>query len=102
MADLVSELVGIGRDYVRSQVRVTLESNLAPPITVYSGGMQTSTGGAAGLGKILGIRAGVVVRNAAGQELARFGQPSKPDPLRMALALLAVGAVGVLLWRMIR
>lgn len=90
MADLVTGLVDLARDYVRSEITVTLESNILPPVTIYRGGMAKGGGvGGAGLADALGVRGGVVVRNAQGQKLASFGDPA---PLDYARALL-VGAV---------
>lgn len=102
MADILTGLIDIGRDYLRTGVRVTLESNVLPPVTVYSGGSSSSTGGAVGLGKLLGIRAGIVVRNAQGKELARIGEPSSVEPLRLALLALAVAGAGYVVWRAVR
>lgn len=99
---LLSGLTDVARDYLRTGVRVTLETNVLPALTVYSGGGGQQHGGAVGLGKLLGIRGGIVVRNAQGGVLARFGEPAAPDPLRVALLLAGVGLAGYVAWRVLR
>lgn len=103
--DLLTGLVGIARDYVRSEVRVTVESNLLPPLPVYSGSAGSTGqggGGLAGIVKLLGLRGGVVVRNAQGNVLAKFGDPTPLDPVRAGLIALGLVGLGYLLVRALR
>ncbi len=99
--DLLSGIIGIARDYVANEIRVTVETNLLPAVTVYSGA-QAPGGGVSGLASALGIRGGVVVRNAKGDVLARFGDPVPVSPLRAALVVCVIGAAGWLLVKVLR
>lgn len=99
--DLLSGLLGIARDYVANEVRVTVETNLLPAVTVYSGSMKPG-GDVSGLASMLGIRGGVVVRNAKGDVLAKFGDPSPVSLVRCALVVAAIGAAGYLLVKVLR
>ncbi len=99
--DLLTGIIGIARDYVSSEIRVTVETNMLPAVTVYSGA-QGAGGGVSGLASALGIRGGVVVRNARGDVLARFGDPVPVSPLRAALVVCAISAAGWLLVKVLR
>jgi hypothetical protein len=70
-------------------VRATLETNLAPPVTVYGG-----SGRGGGVLSALGVRGGVVVRDSEGRVIARLGDPVPFEPLR---ALLVVGGAVLVL-----
>ncbi len=99
--DLLTGIIGIARDYVASEIRVTVETNLLPAVTVYSGS-QAPGAGISGVASMLGIRGGVVVRNAKGDVLARFGDPVPVSPLRAALVVCVIGAASLLLVKALR
>lgn len=104
MSDLLAGIIGIAGEYVRSEVRVTVETNMLPALTIYSGSMSPGGGGAAvaSIADALGIRAGVVVRNAKGDVLAQFGDPAPASLWRVGLVVCAIGAVGWLIVKVIR
>ena len=90
MADLVADLLSTAR----AGVRVTLESNVTPAVTVFGG--DEGQGSSPGALSVLGIRAGLVVRNARGDVLARIGEPSQFEPWRAALFALTITGVAIL------
>jgi hypothetical protein len=82
-------------DAATAKLRITLESSVLPPITVYDGSQpDTGPGVLANFGAVLGIQGGIVIRNSNGDVLASVGTPAKFSPLRAALVLVvAAGAV---------
>lgn len=96
VADLVAELLSTAR----AGVRVTVETNITPPVQLFGG--EDDGRPRLNLAGLVGIKGGLVVRNARGDVLARIGEPAPFEPLRAALVLLAVGGVGYLVWRAVR
>lgn len=102
MADILGTLAGIGAA-VNGDVQVTLESNLLPRVTVYDGTKPaTGTSSGASIARALGIRGGVVVRDRNGRKLASAGEPVSFEPLRAALYVAVLLALGGVLVRLIR
>lgn len=91
MAELLAELL----DTARAGVRVTLESSVLPPVTVY-GGEKTEPGPGvvSSVAGLLGIRGGLVVRNAQGAILARVGDPAPFSAARLVVLLAVLGVLG--------
>jgi hypothetical protein len=85
-------------DVLSGDITATLETNLSPPVKVYSG--EGASGG--GLLDAIGVRAGVVVRSMDGKVLARLGDPVPFEPLRAALVLAGVVGVVVLAVMLVR
>lgn len=75
-------------------VRVYLKTNLGPAVPLYTG----STG-EPGLLSSLGVKGGVIVTDAQGNTLARYGEPVATDPLKAGLILGALGLVGFIVLR---
>jgi len=86
-------------DVLSGNVVATIESNIAPAITVYSPGAGS---GGASLTKALGIHAGVVVRDSSGRVVARFGEPAKFSPAAALVLVLVLAALGYVVVRVIR
>lgn len=96
LQNLLEGALDIAGDYVRTGVRVSIKTNLGPEIPVYSGDAGSSSGGAS-IAKLLGLRAGVIVRDARGGEIARLGDVAPTEPLKAVLAaLVAAGLVFVI------
>lgn len=93
LGNLLGEVSGIAADYVRTGgVRVSVKTNLGPEIPVYSG-----SGGSGS--NLLGIKAGVIVRNRDGGVIATYGDPPATDPIRVAMLVLVVTLLGIALVR---
>ncbi len=95
---LLNDIASVG-DVLSGDVVATIETNIAPAITVYSPG---SGGGGAGLAKALGIHAGVVVRDSSGHVIAKFGDPQAFNPVAAVVVALILAALGYLVVRVIR
>ena len=90
---LAADLLGLAREAVtRGGVRVYVKTNLGPEFPV-------SGGGGGGLGDLLGLKAGVVVRDKAGAKLASYGGYPATDPMRAAVLWGSVALVAFLLVR---
>lgn len=93
--DLLDSLVDAAAD-AAGNLSVSVKTNLGPEITVWSGAADGGTGGGASspsLAERLGIRAAVIVRGSRGQVLKEFGDYPATEPWKVALALLAAGAL---------
>lgn len=106
---LLQEAAGVAGSYLTNGIQVEVKTNYTPAITVYTGSngpSQGATPGAPGSGSIfsqlLGIKAGVRVLAADGRELASYGDWPAVDPVRVAIALAALGLLAFGLVKLVR
>lgn len=104
LQSLLSDAVGVARDYVGSGVRISVATNYTGEIPVASaafGGKsgEGEAGGAGVVSRIFGLRAAVIVRNARGDVISTFGERPPVDPVR---AIVAFAVVGGLVWLLVR
>jgi len=98
MASL-DDLIEIGTGYLSSGVVVEVKTNYGPAIPIYtgsSGDAGAPAGGGNPLWRLIGLKAGVVVRDRRnGNVLASYGGQPATDPVRVSIAasLLAVGVL---------
>ena len=77
-------------------VTADIQSNIFPGFSVYDS--NAPEGGADILG-LLGVKIGVVIRGASGNQLYSVGNPAPLDPVRAALVWGVVGFLGAALVR---
>jgi hypothetical protein len=72
---------------------VAVKTNLGPEITVWDGSASDGEGGtpSTSLAEILGVKAAVIVRAGSGRVLKQFGDYPATDPVRVVIALAALG-----------
>lgn len=110
---IVGELAGAAQSYLANGITVQVKTNYTPAITVYTGSSsseQLSAGGASSgssvLSRLVGLKAGVLVKDAAsGRVLATYGADNGDPPtnwLRVAVALAVIGLVGFVVVKVIR
>lgn len=94
IADVLDQVIDLAGDYVNSGgLRVSVKTNLGPAIPVYSGQRQ------GGLAAMLGLKAGVIVTDRNGKEVARYGAPPPTEPIKVILVAVLVGLLGLALVR---
>ncbi len=111
---LLTDVAGAAQSYLASGITVEVKTNYTPAITVYTGsstpGQAAQPGQGGGIGsafsQLVGLEAGVVVRDAAsGRVLASYG-PNNGDPptdwVRVSIALALIGLLGFGLFKMLR
>lgn len=105
-ASLASDVVDIAGDYLRSGVRVSVKTNYGPELPIFSGSAEGGSGssgggrGGFGLGKLIGFKAAVIVRNRDGHVIATYGgTPPATEPVRLVGLLVVLGAIGFVLVR---
>lgn len=90
---LSESVSALARDAVSSGgVRVYVKTNFGPEFPV-------SGGDGPGLAELVGLKAGVVVRDRRGAKLASYGGYPPTDPARVALLLALAGLLGFVLIR---
>ncbi len=95
----LASLASVGSAYESGIVELQVKTNYTPALTLYTGGAQVPSSAPSGLSKLLGIEGGVRVLDGAGNVIASIGPWPATDPLRVALAL---GALGLITWGAIR
>ncbi len=104
-ADLFGGLLGVAREYVSDEVRISVKTNYGPEIPVATAALSSGDGGSSGqarggiVAELLGVKAAVIVRNAAGDTISTFGEVPKTDPVRLCVALAIVGGLAWLIVR---
>lgn len=111
---ILTDLAGAAQSYLANGITVEVKTNYTPGITVYTGSSSpnqaTQPGQGAGFGsalsQLIGLEAGVVVKDAAsGRVLASYG-PNNGDPptdwLRVSIALALIGLLGFGVFKMVR
>lgn len=106
---LIQELEGLAGSYLTGGVTVQVKSNYTPAITVYTGSAGSSgSGGSSGpssgnlFSRLIGLKAGVEVLDSSGNMVASYGDWPATDWVRVAIALAAIGLLGIGLIKLVR
>lgn len=105
MPDYLGDLQQLVTGYVEGGgLRVYLKTNYGPEIPLYTGkGQDTGPGVNLGISdaiaKAIGFQAQVIVRDARGKTVARYGPESPTDWVRVSVALALLGLVGFVIVR---
>ena len=92
----VDELLGITRTALAEGLEgstVSVKTNYTPEIKFRTDGEGSN---------ILGVRAGLIIRNRNGRILETVGDPAPTDPLKFGALVLSVSLVGFVLIRGLR
>ncbi len=90
----IDDLLGIGREALRdglSGSTVSVKTNYGPEFRIKTEGESGSD--------LLGIRAGLIIRNRNGQVIETVGDPAPTDPLKFGALVIVVVGVGFVLFR---
>lgn len=108
MPDYVGDLQQLVTGYVEGGgLRVYLKTNYGPEIPLYTGKSKDSgsslpsvdLGISDAIARAIGFKAQVIVRDAKGKTIAKYGPESPTDWVRVAVALSLLGLVGFLIVR---